>query len=368
MKIGIVTFYNAHNYGAVWQAYALKKYLEKTGNESEIIQYRNPSLAAVYPRKLYPRLGKKDFVYPSRWKKSLEEFRRVIYSKEEWAIQFQSFENFINEYLCESSKEDWRHQVYDKDLIFFGSDQIWEEKIIGEHKGVYVGDFETKARKVSYAASCFSEDSCLSDYMIDNLKKFERISVREPSLAGKLKKILRRDINVAADPVFLLNADVYKTLIKGKSDREPYVLFYFVNEDPELKRVSNYIKNVLNKKVIEIHYYKIKRQSEEGEIFCAGPLEFLQLFYEASEIYTNSFHGTAFSVIFHKNFYTLSRNIRIKSIVEIMGLENRNINSYMEWRETANNPIMIDYERVDFLKDQYIKTSVDFIQSALEQE
>ena len=103
MKVGIVTFYNAHNYGAVWQAFALKRYLEKTGNQVEIIQYHNPNIAAAYPKHLHLRLGKKDFIIPSRWGRSLEEYKRIKYSKEEWNVQYQKFEEFIKVYLCNNS-------------------------------------------------------------------------------------------------------------------------------------------------------------------------------------------------------------------------------------------------------------------------
>lgn len=118
MKIGIVTFYNAHNYGAVWQAFALKKYLENTGNDIEIIQYNNSNISAMYPEELHLRLGKKNYIFPSLWKKSIEEYKRVKYSKEEWKVQYQRFEDFIKAYLCDNSTKQWEKQVYDKELIF----------------------------------------------------------------------------------------------------------------------------------------------------------------------------------------------------------------------------------------------------------
>lgn len=365
MKVGIVTFYNAHNYGAVWQAFALKRYLEKTGNQVEIIQYHNPNIAAAYPKHLHLRLGKKDFIIPSRWGRSLEEYKRIKYSKEEWNVQYQKFEEFIKVYLCNNSEKQWELQVYEKDLIFFGSDQIWEEKITGKDKKIYFGDFDTKARKVSYAASCFSETSVLSDYMISNLRRFDKISVREQAYADKLKKILSKEVIVVSDPVFLLDSKSYESLICKSNNKEPYVLFYFVNEDPELQKISTHIKNKFNKRIIEIHYYKLNNYPEEDKIYSAGPLEFLRLFYCASEIYTNSFHGTAFSMIFHKCFYSLSNNMRINNILHIMNLESRKITSYEDWIDVIKNQSVIDYRKVDILKDQYIQVSVDFINSIL---
>ena len=74
MRLGILTFFNAHNYGAVMQAYALKTYLKSLGHEVQIINYRNPCIDKAYPRHLYPRLGKKDILLPSHWMNTLYVF------------------------------------------------------------------------------------------------------------------------------------------------------------------------------------------------------------------------------------------------------------------------------------------------------
>ena len=42
MRIGILTFHNANNYGAVLQAYCLQETLRRIGFDVEIVDYRNP--------------------------------------------------------------------------------------------------------------------------------------------------------------------------------------------------------------------------------------------------------------------------------------------------------------------------------------
>ena len=50
MKIGIITFQCAHNYGAVLQAYALKEYLKTLGYSVNIINYRPRYIVNAYKK------------------------------------------------------------------------------------------------------------------------------------------------------------------------------------------------------------------------------------------------------------------------------------------------------------------------------
>ena len=240
MKTGILTFYYAHNYGAVLQAYALKTYLSQLGNEVYMIPYRNKGIQNRYPRKLKPLIAKKDLLYPSRWAKCIEEMRKTYNSRKDWAVQYEKFEDFISEQLLADQIPDWKSLVLDLDVIFFGSDQIWERRIVGESDFIYAGDFLTRAKKIGYAASCFSEETVFSEQMICHLKKFSMISVREHKLAQKLSGILNMPVEVVCDPVFLLEASDYDRLEVAEMTCHGYILFYFVSEDPELQMICEH--------------------------------------------------------------------------------------------------------------------------------
>lgn len=364
MKIGILTFYYAHNYGAVLQAYALLTYLRKKGHESYIIPYKNKEILKMYPPRLKPLIAKKNIINPMKWSLCFSELKKVLCSKKEWQRQYNKFENFISNYLVEDETKPWNNIANSMDIIFFGSDQIWEQNIIGQNERIYLGDFQTRAKKISYAASCFSEKSVFTKYMIEKLKDFSLISVRENKLSERLKKELQKDIYIVCDPVFLLDKSVYKKLVSKNIDYGKYVLFYFVSEDKELQKICNRIRKQKKIRVIEIHYFKMQIRKKIDSYYDIGPIEFLTLFYHADFIFTNSFHGTAFSIIFEKDFLVKSMNIRLFNLLRLMNLENRIINTYEEWKKTKKSTA-IDYDKVNIFRKRYIKRSKKYIEKAI---
>lgn len=366
MKVGILTFFNAHNYGAVWQAFALKKYMQSIGNDCCIINYRNKYIEKAYPKKLRPRIRKKNYVNPKHFKQNLKEIDVWLHSRKVWESQHRKFEQFIDEYLLDGRADNWQKQIEECDILIFGSDQVWERNIIGPCDRVFIGDFETDARKVSYAASCFSEKSSIDSALIKSLQTFYRISVRESKLADILSQKLGDNfpVETVMDPVFLLGARGYdKFFPKVVKCHEPYILFYMVSEDDELSKMSTYLRTILNKKVIEIHYYKSKTICEEWQRADVGPEEFLMLIQGASFIYTNSFHGTAFSIILKKSFVSVNSNMRIRDLLESVCLGNRIILSLDELK--LNMPGKIDYDYVDIKINYMLEKSINFLNEAV---
>lgn len=144
MKIGIVTFHHAHNYGAVLQCFALKKVIQKMGHDVEIINHINPKIKSAY-----------DF-----WPMSLSslsifhKIKRICYRSLFNLIKIKRirlFDSFIINHLgvdCEQN-EDWNGF----DAIVWGSDQIWNTGITGDDIA-YWGEVDCgNAKKISYAAS-----------------------------------------------------------------------------------------------------------------------------------------------------------------------------------------------------------------------
>ena len=363
MEIGIVTFYYAHNYGAVLQAYALKTYLEQQGHDVSMYPHINDNVALMYPKVLKPIIPKRFFINPQKWKYIFNELKKVSYSKSEWQDRYLRFKNFIDKYLLNDSSDEMLQKDY-FDLLVFGSDQVWEKNIIGNDL-TYVGKIETSAEKVSYAASCFSSNSTFTDEMICELKKFSKLSARENDIAIRLGKLTNKEVVTVCDPVFLLDADHYKNIMSNELKENKYTLFYFVAEDEELTKLCSYYRNVEKKRVIEIHYSKFRKESVDYKIDY-GPEEFLYLLANADEVYTNSFHGTAFSIIFHKQCYVKSKNLRLMNILHILEIENRVIDSCEEFINLkGRQENIIDYDHVDLLKKKYIFTSKNYIDDIL---
>lgn len=364
MKIGILTFHYAHNYGAVLQAYALKTYLESMGHSVYILDYRNKYIEQEYPKKLHPRFPKKYFYNPTKWKKIKESIERCYYSKDSWEKRFNKFDEFINIYLLGYEDNNWRDLYQNCDLIFFGSDQIWEENIVGIKELVYFGKIKTKAKKISYAASCFDPNALVKSDRIKEIKNFDKISVREESVA----KIINRyypdiDVKTVVDPVFLLKKGIYKEISLDLNIKN-YTLAYFVTENTELSKICDYIRNVEKKKVIEIHFFNTKQIRSKWQLTDIGPREFLGLFLGAEEIITNSFHGTAFSLIFHKQFWSLSKNVRVVDILNKFDMYERCVESFDNWNEKKRNTI--DYSSFDYKMQSLVSDSENFINQAIE--
>lgn len=365
MKIGIVTFYYAHNYGAVLQAYALKTYLKQKGHEVYMFPHINENIAAMYPREMRPVFPKKYIAMPLKWKYILVELKRVMYSKTDWHNRYLKFESFIEKHLS----NDIPTQIEAKDffdVIFFGSDQIWERNLIGNDL-TYVGRIDSEAVKVSYAASCFSNNSVFTDVMVEELKKFYKLSARERDVAKKIGDLTSKNVAIVCDPVFLLDAKEYKKILPHGLIEEEYTLFYFVAEDDELEKICSYLRTNNKRKVLEIHYSKLKKENSDYRIDY-GPEEFLYLIMNAQEVYTNSFHGTAFSIIFHKQFYVKSNNMRLLNILNILQLSNRVINKIDQFVDVGQNSwTFIDYDAVEQLKKEYVAVSKNYIDDILKE-
>ena len=210
MKIGILTFHDAHNYGAVLQAYALKKYIQSLGHEAKIINYHHKTIPDGFPRE----------GHEERW----DKFNKFI-------NELTDFE----EEVC-TSEEDLEKQ--DVDAWICGSDQIWNTEITrGFNKGFFL-DFETKSKKISYAVSMgipeLPEEH--EEHFKRSINKLDVISVREESLKEYAKKFTNKKIEKTLDPTLLLEASDYDNLLLDNKYGD-YVLDGGIPSDRKLQYV-----------------------------------------------------------------------------------------------------------------------------------
>ena len=102
-----------------------------------------------------------------------------------------------------------------------------------------------------------------------------------------------------------------------------------------------------------------------------GPAEFISLIKNAAYVCTDSFHGTVFSVLYNKEFYTFERfsknelgnqNTRIYSILEKLQLTNR------IFRQNSKPDFVnrIDYGRVNQLVEELRERSLEYLTSSME--
>jgi len=362
MKIGILTFHCAHNYGAVLQAYALQEYLLSKGYDACVIDYRPSYLTNLYRtffperyRQLNPLLRMKVFIGEClRFKKRNKRYK--------------AFEGFITGKL-RLLKMDLHSDVHDVDVFVFGSDQIWNPTICHGFDPVYWGDFKAAKNKlrISYAVSMGKTSLTVTEEMEikRGLELMDHISVREKLLQHNLTRLTSKNVANVVDPTLLVPVTVFDHIAKDPVVNGPYVLLYQVyREDPEIMKLARHVASQVNGVVIEVLSVIKRWKSQPHKLEYASPAEFLGLVKHACCIVTSSFHGAAFSVIFRKPFYTLRLDhpldSRSASLLASLGLQERMI----EKNELATfSPI--DYDLVSWKLAEQKKQSESYLLSAL---
>ena len=363
MKIGILTFHRAENFGAALQCYALQNFLTKEGHNVKIIDYRCKAIEHQYqilnPAILFSR--RNIIVSFRKYYKRLKTYSRRLVKK-------NKYEEFRNRFLRLTEKiTDLNGGLFGFDVIIAGSDQIWRFGLTGNDYSYWL-DFpvDKETRKISYAAS--SEPSDII-YLEKNqevvkraLKDFYSISVREDSLRQLLCKYTEHPINVVVDPTFLLKKDDY-CKIMAKPDKSGFVFVYYLFDSPEAGKVAESLAETNGTEVIEMYAALSNRKDDENHKSILGPQEILGYINNASVIVTTSFHGLALSLIFEKQFWVVEKgaNQRLVNLLNFMGLENRLIKNASQLNESR-----INYEIINQRKDEMINKSVAYLNTGVD--
>lgn len=339
-KIGILTFHYSDNCGAQLQLLAMYRYLTSRGYYPEVIDYQSQILnkrnailqdpifraklgwrsESRASRKAYKALG--GIVYAFRrnlkylkLRKEAEAFRQYYkdnpIKKSERIYNIDQLVTISNRYDC----------------IVVGSDQVWNTDLYnGLVDTVYfLQSSEINSRKIGYALSAGNLLKLDTETIRKIVLNFDRVSARENQLAEQLSNAVGYDIPTVLDPVFLLSKEEWNSLCQ-ENNHQKYIFLYVLEYNKELLNILEKIKKHLGSdiKVIEVGFNKI--YDESILINQLDPRVFLSLIRNAECIISNSFHATAFSIIFGKSFYTLkhsTRNNRMASLLNIVGLNER---------------------------------------------
>ncbi len=366
MKIGILTFHRAHNYGALLQAYALGTYLESQGHDVSFVDYMPEWHADNY-----------------RVWNALSFRRRSIIGKLKYILlwiltvgrktrRYNSFQRFITSYLGLPKYAEYTYspiQLKDNyDYIVVGSDQIWRNWIVsGCYIGfdsVYFGEgVNPKPKYITYAASMgiidYNEEE--REFLKWALKNFEQISVRERNLQNELQT-LGYNSCLVVDPTFLLSREHWNALLpKERYQKDKYVLFYHLLGSDDAQKLAERVAFELNCKLLTVTA-GVKFKPQNNVIETAGPIEFLHMIRDAEFVVATSFHGTAFSIIFKKSFYALGigKNAgRVVSLLSKLGIEDRYIDGNI-LEVQISTPLFID-EKIA----EYVTESKNYLTNAL---
>ena len=297
MKTGILTFSNALNPGAVLQAFSLYKALEERGNTSRLIDYHCEAIDAMHRQKRVfgSGLRLKERIFGAVY--NVVFFPRRIRYRRFVKKRMKSEGPYTRETIAGADG------VFD--LYVTGSDQVFNLDLTGGDTAYYL-DFAHSGKKVSFAAGVGNIAPGNAQTIKQNLESFDGISVREKKGQEQLKALCGIDAEVVPDPVFLHTGEEWRKLLDLKEKKgKGYVLLYQLYESPSLYKVAEIaaakygLKTVVVTRALQTHH-KVDRVVRN-----AGPREFLQLIAGADYVVTNSFHGTAFSIIFEKPFNTL---------------------------------------------------------------
>lgn len=363
MKLGILTYHKAHNYGAMLQAYALCNVLNDQFGNAFFIDYFPYYHKNVYGRQITRKPWKNcslraKITYPYYF------FAKYLplYLKE--ITRMQAFDFFADKYLiCKDINQSF-------DCVVYGSDQIWcKQREVGcpGFDNIYFGynDFNT-VRNITYAASMGVIDLGKEDiaFIKKAMSHFSSISVRETELQRLLNDVCGVSAILTIDPVLLLTAHRWDCIIPTKQlVRYDYLLCYNILEDPEVDMLAEKKAKELDLRVVYIVRRIQYRNYEDNYFVAAGPLEFLWLIKNAKFVISSSFHGVAFSVLYKKQFIArlFCNSSRVQTLLDSLNLSSRLISTISElpFEDINYDLVTIDLEKMR-------KQSLDYLINAIQ--
>lgn len=353
MKIGILTYHRSHNYGALLQAIALRKVLVNAGHQVTYIDYWPSYHKHMYQLFSFALLRHKNF------RGKIKYLRECILYHKNRKSRIINFNNFISENI-----EPYISSVNDNyDLIVHGSDQIWRKQPeIKTYNKVYFGKHEMKTkRKISYAASMgiITSDKADKSLLKDYILSLDAISVREGELKDLLLGMGMNDVHHDLDPTLLLPADFWiNDFNLQKKYTQPYALYYKIQDSFDIGKIKKYIEARGLK--LKIVYSKVLGKNSSENVYNINPRDFLELIYNAEMVFSSSFHGLAFSLIFHKQFYTsfTKNSSRAASLLSLINYDDRMIAPKADIPDNRKN---VDFDKVDKILSQMRKESMNYL-------
>lgn len=348
MKVGIATYSGAQNYGALLQAQALTDYVQLLGYECCLIN---------------------NWPFDGRWfkpRKNVQDIVVSILKMKQGKKRIKRYEAYREEYLRFSDEVKDLTDVQNLNEVFdcfiTGSDQVWNCNN-GADEVFFVGFAGDNKNTIAYAPS-FGSASIPEQYkndVIQYLKKIKHISVREKSGAALVETLIGYKPVIVIDPVFLKDVSEWQKIVAPVEINEPYIFVYSTQKSDRLNQAVKAFEKKKNIKIISTHAIPGVHCTVRKDI---GPLEFLGYILNAEYVISTSFHATAFSIIFEKNFCVVPHSQTGARVTDL--LEDANMAECI-WQEKNYQYPQIDYRDagVNALQDR-IDFSKQFLMDCLE--
>lgn len=378
MKIAIFTLPFNTNYGGIIQNYALKTILERKGHKVYTINYRKQSKLNLFKapflisiRLIKKILGRKDGIV----------FLEKKINKDIIIIE-QNVRRFINEHICLTKRFYTKYDLKEIngmgfDAIIVGSDQVWRVPYAKPNIQTNFLDFITNKniKKFAFSAS-FGTDEIeftkeQSKACGNLIKEFDFVSVREDAglyLINNIYKWKCKNEPIhTLDPTMLLTKEEYNELSSNYEmhlDSEGELFYYILDMTEDKMKVLEQLSKDLGYKPFTLSCLN-GNMYDDPHKRIAPPLEmWLQAFNKAKYVFTDSFHGCVFSIIYNKEFIAYGNAgrgmCRFTSLINIFNLKERFIMSSTNYKKDILLNTL-DYEKINLIKKQEIEKANNFL-------
>lgn len=355
-KIGIITCGKEPNYGACLQALATQKILSSAGHKVDLMNYTFIEGKGYSP---FSQKSLKSFI-------SCAMFYRL---RKGTHIVFEKFRKrhmiYCNEQL--KTEEDFKNIMENYDLFLVGSDQVWNPNLGINIDITLLNFYKDGPKKVSYASS-FGINSLPENYK-DKYRAafndFKSLSTRETTGQNIISELTGRVAPVVLDPTMMFNMQQWEVYAQDANIKEPFVLIYDMWHATEVVEIARHIAKEKKCKIFALSQINMPYKDVKT-LYDISPAEYLDLFKKAECIVTDSFHGTVFSIIYHKEFYSYCSQKaaviggRLNEILKKLDLYDRMVTSL-----TLIPNGKIDYTAVDEKLMLLRKNSIDYLMEAI---
>ena len=377
--LGVCIEIKNNNYGSMLQSYATQKMIKDYEIEFELIDYRK-KITIMFVLKNILRVFNKVL-----WQDKINEGQKKLFIKKHPELRDDvksrsaAFEKFRHEYFLapivtfhgfdELKKKSQKYCVF-----LSGSDQLWSPS--GLSTNFYNLMFtKNEAIRISYASS-FGVKQIPWYQRIRTKRYLDRIqfiSCREKSGAEIVKQLTGREVNTVLDPTMLFNADEWNQMLPCNRIQEgKYIFSYILGTEQSYREEVLKLSKVLCLPIVSIHQY-VNADLNFGDVSItnAGPAEFIDLIRNAEFICTDSFHGSVFSIIYHKKFVVFdrysekssaSKNTRIDNLCVGLGLNNRRFSGEIVKDMSGD----IDYRTIDNTLEIMREKSRSYLENAFQ--
>lgn len=356
-KVGIITFHEVFNYGGILQNYALQQVIMQL-DDSFVVETIDLKRDYFSKKINLINIEKNNF-----FKSLLKSLYLYRYKSE----KKKKFNEFVQKDLFLSNPVSDTRNVSIYDYYIVGSDQVWNPEITHYDRNFFFPFVMNKGKKISYAASIGKEELNNEEYEFikKNVDNIDCISTREESAQIILKSMGFSNVEVVLDPTLLLKKDHWIKLDNQKFKGKKYVLVYSLEKNELLNKIAKCIARQNNLEIVNMIPENRKDFLDKNNSF--GPYEFISAVKNATYVVTNSFHGTAFSIIFEKNFFTIphkTRGTRMRHLLETLDLNERIIEEQSDLSSTKTIKWPEVNEKLDVLRAH----SIDFLSKSLDEK